>query len=160
MANNRAFLTYDIENSLTDGEGKIAGRVYDKEIKLTSAEILALNGTPKLLIAAPGVGKIIQLESALFFLDHGGTDYAAGGDLTIQTVTGDADVTVAIANSDLINQDADHYRIVKSLACSGGDDIELLSVNQGLELVVASAEHTTGNGTLTVKVIYRIHDFN
>ena len=160
MPANRANIGWYLDNQIEGEDNRFTGRVYDKEVKLTSAEILDLYNTPKLLVAAPGVGRIIQFVSAVFFLDHGGTDYANGGNLTIQTVTGNAAVTVTIGAADLINQDADHYRIVKSLDCSGGDDIELLSVNQGLELANAAAVHINGNGTLTVKVTYRIHDFN
>ena len=159
MAANRANIGWYIDNQIGGKDDRFTGRVYDKEVKLTSSEILALLASPKLLVAAPGAGQIIELLSAVFFLDAG-TAYANGGDLTIQTVTGNAALTPAIAAADLINQAADHYRAVKSLVCSGGDDIELLSVNQGIELVVAGAEHITGTGTLTVKVMYRIHDFN
>ena len=160
MPANRANIGWYLDNQIGGEDDRFTGRVYDKEVKLTSAEILALHGTPKLLVAAPGPGRIIELLSAVFFLDYGTATYANGGNLTIQTVTGNAALTPTIGAADLINQGADHYRAVKSLVCSGGDDIELLSVNQGLELVVAAAEHITGDGTLTVKINYRIHDFN
>ena len=160
MAANRANIGWYLDNQIGGEDDRFTGRVYDKEVKLTSAEILDLYNTPKLLVAAPGTGKIIELLSAVFFLDYGTATYAAGGNLTIQTVTDNAALTPAISAADLINQAADHYRVVKSLVCSGGDDIELLSVNQGLELVNATAVHTTGDGTLTVKIIYRLHDFN
>ena len=160
MPANRANIGWYLDNQIGGEDDRFTGRIYDKEVKLTSAEILALHGTPKLLVAAPGAGRIIQLVSAVFFLDYGGATYANGGALTIQTVAGNGALTPDIGAADLINQGADHYRAVKSLVCSGGDDIELLALNDGLELVVAGAEHITGTGTLTVKVMYRIHDFN
>ena len=41
-----------------------------KTVQITSAEILALNATPKSLIAAPGAGKFIALNKATIFLDY------------------------------------------------------------------------------------------
>ncbi len=126
-----------------------------KSVRLTSAEILAMYTTPKALLDAPGAGKVIEFLSAVFFLDHGGTDYAAGGAAVIQTVTGNTAVSDAIAAGTLINVSADAYVVAQVLSAEVA-----LDVNQGLELTNASAVHTTGNGILIVNVAYRIHDFN
>lgn len=126
-----------------------------KRVRVTSAEILLLYSTPKTLLDAPGSGKVIEFLSAVFFLDHGGTDYAAGGAAVIQTITGNTAVSDAVAAATLINASADVY-----VACQALSAEVALDVNQGLELTNASAVHTTGNGILTVEVAYRIHDFN
>ena len=123
--------------------------------RVTSAEILLLNTTPKKLVGAPGAGKVIEFLSAVFFLDHGGTDYAAGGAAVIQTVTGNTAVSDAIAAGTLINASADVYVVCQALSAEVA-----LDVNQGLELTNASAVHTTGDGILVVHTAYRIHDFN
>lgn len=124
-------------------------------VRLTSAEILALNTTPKELVAAPGPGRVLEFLSAVFFLDHGGTDYAAGGAAVIQTVTGDTAVSDAVAAGTLINASADAYVVAQALSTEVA-----LDVNQGFELTNASTVHTTGDGILIVNVAYRIHDFN
>ena len=124
-------------------------------IRLTSAEILLIYTTPKKLVDAPGAGKIIEFVSAAFFLDHGGTDYAGGGNLVIQHTSADTAVRGVTAASDLINASADAYNVMTALST----DV-VAAVNDGLELTNASGVHTTGDGLLTVHVAYRIHDFN
>lgn len=124
-------------------------------VRLTSAEILLLYTTPKTLVAAPGTGKVIEFLSAVFFLDHGGTDYAAGGAAVIQSITGNTAVSDAIAAATLLNASADVYLVAQALSA----EIALDS-NQGLELTNADAVHTTGDGLLTVHVAYRVHDFS
>lgn len=126
-----------------------------KKVRVTSAELLALYTTPKELVSAPGAGKVIEFLSAQFFLDHGGTDYAAGGALVVQTVTGNTAVSDAVAAATLVNASADAYVIAQALSAEVASD-----VNQGLELTNADAVHTTGNGILVVHIAYRIHDFN
>ena len=125
------------------------------DIIVSSAEILALYTTPKELVPAPGAGKVIEFLSAVFFLDHGGTDYAAGGALVIQTVTGDTSVSDSVAAATLVNAAADAYVVAQALSAEVA-----LDVNQGLELTNADAVHTTGNGILRVHVAYREHDFS
>ena len=124
-------------------------------VRLTSAEILAMYTTPKELVAAPGPGRVLEFLSAVFFLDHGGTDYAAGGAAVVQTVTGNTAVSDAVAAGTLINASADAYVVAQALSTEVA-----LDVNQGFELTNASAVHTTGDGILIVNVAYRIHDFN
>ncbi len=126
-----------------------------KRVLVTSAEILLLYSTPKTLVDAPGSGKVVEFLSAVFFLDHGGTDYAAGGAAVIQTITGNTAVSDAVAAGTLINASADVYVVAQALSAEVA-----LDVNQGLELTNASAVHTTGNGILFVNIAYRIHDFN
>ncbi|UCF48291.1 MAG: hypothetical protein JSU89_14165, partial [Myxococcales bacterium] len=40
------------------------------EVEVTSAEILALNSTPKTLVPAPGAGKVLEFISAILILDY------------------------------------------------------------------------------------------
>lgn len=126
-----------------------------ERIEISSAEILLLYSTPKTLVVAPGSGKVIEFVSAVMFLNHGGTDYAGGGNLVIQTITSNTSVSDLVANSELINENEDTYECVQALS----DNVSL-DVNEGLELINASGVHTTGNGVLVVDVAYRIHDFN
>ena len=129
--------------------------VLYKKVRITSAEILLLYSTPKTLVDAPGSGKVIEFLGLTSFLDHGGTDYAAGGNLVVQHITANTAVSGVVTNSDLINASADAYNVMPQLST----DV-VAAVNDGLELTNASAVHTTGNGILFVNIAYRIHDFN
>ncbi len=126
-----------------------------ERIRITAAEILLLFSTPKTLVVAPGAGKVIQFLSAIAFLDHGGTDYAGGGNLVVQHITANTAVSGVTGNGDLINASADAYNVMQALST----DV-VAAVNDGLELTNASGVHTTGNGVLTIIVAYRILDFN
>ena len=153
----RAFMAYDIENQIADNEGKTAGKVFEKEVSLTSAQILAMNATPIELIAAPGPGKIIEFVSAVLFLDHGGTDYANGGNIVVRSSSA-AQVTVSgtLTSAASINLAHDNYAMIEALNAA----IMLAAeVDEALELY-SDTDHITGNGTARIKVTYRILDFN
>ncbi len=151
----QANIGFDLKNQVKGDDRETVGDIRTIEISLTTAEILALNATPKTLVAAPGAGKLIEFISAVGFLDHGGTDFAAGGALVVQTITGNTALSDAVAASTLINASADAYVIFQALSAEVATDL-----NQGIELTNASTAHTTGNGILRLKVTYREIDFN
>ena len=124
-------------------------------MRLTSAEILALFTTAKELVAVPGSGKVLEFISLTSFLDHGGTDYATRGDLTVNLGTTGTAVSATIAAADLIQASADAYNICRALHT----DV-VLKANEKLELRCATGNPVTGNSILTVDIAYRIHDFN
>lgn len=157
---NRANLVYNIKNQLADSDGDYAGRIYEREVDISAAEILLLNSAPKELVPAPGALKVIEFLSMVAYLTVGTVAYANGGALTVRTLAGNADVSEDIAAADLINHATSVCRAANSDLCAGGADVDL-AINDGLELYVAGAEHINGGGgTLKVKIMYRIHDFN
>ena len=153
---NRANVVFHIENQIADSDGKVAGRIYEKEVTLTSAEILALYTTPKTLVAAPGTKKVIQFISAVAFLDFNSVAYATAGILTIKYTNGSGTaVSDAVAAAALCNQADDCYEeFAKNTV-----ETELTS-NAALVLTCDTANPTAGNSPITIKVIYCIHDFN
>jgi len=153
---NRSNLTYNIENSIADADGKIAGRVYEKEISITSAEIKLLVSAPKLLVAAPGPGKVLEFMSAVLFLDYGTATYDTNTSLTVQTITGNIALSGAVTAANFLHKAADAYTIMAPLGTAAG---VVTNVNDGLELVAIGIP-ATGNSTMKIKVMYRIHDFN
>lgn len=152
---NRANLTFNIENSIADGDGKIAGRVYEKMIDISAAEILLLNSAPKELVAAPGPGKVIEFMSAVFFLDYGTEDYDNTANLSIQTITGNVRQSDSLAAAACLELDADGYGMFQAIHTETA-----INVNDGLELIASAVPGAGGGGTLKINVMYRIHDFN
>jgi len=155
MSANRSNIAWHLENQLLGQDSRAIGMIYEKNVEVSAAEILLLYSTPKTLVEAPGAGKVIEFVSAVAFLDHGGTDFAAGGALSIQTITGNTTLSDAVAAATLINASADAYVVFQALSAEVATN-----VNDGLELTNADAVHTTGNGVLKIRVMYRIHDFN
>lgn len=155
---DRAFMTYNIENQISDTEGKKAGRVYEKIIDITSAEIKLLVTAPKLLVSAPGPGRVLEFVSAVLFLDHdGASDYDTNTSLTVQTVTGNTALSGAVTGTNFLHKSADAYTIMAPL--DGADAGIVTDVNEGLELIAIGIP-ATGTSPMKIKIAYRIHDFN
>lgn len=125
-----------------------------KTVKVTSAEILALNATPKELVAAPGAGRAIEFVSAVLHLDYGTATYTANGTLTIRTATNDSVLSGTLAAAELLHSTVDKIATMTPISTGIG-----LDMNEAIELYEPTGECTTGNGTLTVVVGYRIHSF-
>jgi len=160
----RAFMAYDIENQVADTEGKTAGKVYDKEVILTNAELKLLT-TAKELVAAPGPGKLIEFVSAMLFLDYGSdvlTESGADDNLLIEYDNGTGPAVCAtIESGGFIDQDEDQAMLAVATAVAGSDADTMINKNLAL---LAADEAFGGNAsadtTMRIKVTYRIHDFN
>ena len=152
----RAFMAYDIENQIADTEGKVAGQVYELEIELSSAEILALFTTPKALVGAPGSGKILELVSCFLAYDYGTTEYTPGsaGDLQVKYTDGSgAAASTTRAVTGFIDQTSDQLSLLDKLEAT-----TVAVVNAALVLTLATANPTLGNGLLHAKVTYMVHE--
>lgn len=141
--------TGTVENSALNTELNV---VTTDVITVTSAQLLALNATPKTLKAAPGAGKALVPAWVEVWLDYNSAAYAgiaAGEDLTLNYTNGSGAVLGTIETTGFLDQTADGRRI---LICSG----EITPVaNAALVLHLASAEIITGNSPLYVRMGYR-----
>lgn len=122
-----------------------------EEVAITSAEILAMNTTPKELVAAVP-GSVIEFLSAVVILDHGGTDYTTNGDLSVETGTTGTTLSDTIAGADLLLASADAVRVVQALSADAQ-----LDPGESIVLAVGTGDPAAGNGVLRVKVAYRRH---
>lgn len=123
------------------------------EVALSSAEILALSATDKVLIAAPGAGKVIIVESILFKMVRTATAYANGGALEFRYTDGSgAKVTADIAAAVVTTGGAGtEYNKV------GGVEASMTPVaNAAIIMQNATAAFITGTGTAVVELTYRI----
>ena len=150
---------------LTEGGvvlGDIAGQAPAIEkryarIRVTSAEILALNATPKVLAPAPGAGKFLVLTDASIALDATATAYAgvaSGEDLVIRYTNGSGTiVSTTLETTGFIDQTTDQVRTFKAIATDYTP-----AVNAPLVLHLLAGEITTGTGELIVNIEYAIHE--
>lgn len=76
--NTTAIATAQANNATTGGTTSL-GDTKKVLVSLTSANLLAMNGTPVVVIAAPGAGKAIRLKSCVAIFDSTATTYANGG---------------------------------------------------------------------------------
>ena len=118
---------------------------------ITSAQLLALNATPKTIVAAPGAGAYTQLVCAYLFLDHGGTDYdgiASGEDLAIKYTNSSGAIISTIETTGFLDASAD------ALMIATPDDVVAVA-NAALVLHLLTAEIASGDGDLKVRAVYR-----
>lgn len=121
---------------------------------ITTAEILALNGTPITLIAAPGAGKVVVVEEIELFLDYNSAGYVAGAgeDFTIQ-YSGGLDIATWDNDSDaILVGTADERRLNKPDAVLALEDCD----NEAVEAFIASGEVATGDSPMLWRIKYRI----
>ena len=92
--------------------------VRKTQVTISSAELLALNATPKTLIAAPGAGKYIVVEEITALNNHGGTDYSFDADMTIRYTDGSGDeLTNAFPEVAFCEASADAVQKVTGIDC-------------------------------------------
>jgi len=153
MGADRANIGYHLREQIPGDNRNLMGKIYEDEITITSAEILALYTTPKELVPAPGANKVLQFESAVGFLDFNTTAYATAGILTVKNYT--TAVSDPCDAADLVAQVDDCYLEINKLST----EVELV-VNKPLNLYCDTANPTAGDSPIRMKVMYRILDFS
>ena len=149
-----------VKGGVTYVSNSSTSEIHYDNIELTNAEIKALRGTKKELVAAPGATKFIELVSLVLILDYGSNVLTESTDnLVCQYATSGQDATAAIEMTGFIDQSADTVAIVSaaSVAAVAASNV----VNNALELFNTGDGEIAGNAgldtTLTVKIAYRIH---
>lgn len=136
-------------------DAQTGGGVLTATVTVSSAEILALNATPKQLIAAPGANKIIQVLGVTTEYIYVTSTYTTN--LTLAMRYG------AIANdmwrSNVLSQVATSFTFSlfgdPTYTASLTGDIRNTAVN----LTVLAGNPAAGDGTLKFVITYRLIDF-
>lgn len=136
-----------LANSVDTGQLAVAALQY-ATVNLSSAQILALNGTPITLVAAQGTGTVILVENIEFKMVTTSTQYAAGGNVTFQYSGGNA-VTNNIGAAVITAAAGTSYTIRQ------GIDVTAVA-NTAVTVTNATAAFTTGTGTAVVNIKYRV----
>ncbi len=144
------------ENTVSDAELAALQASQDDvrliEVPITSAEILAMNTTPKTLLPPPGPGNVIELLSAVLIIDFATTAYTTNGDVTLQTIASNTALSDLVAGAAWLLATADQVTVVQPLSAE-----VTLDVNEGLELIVATGDPAAGDSPARVRVAYRVH---
>jgi len=123
-------------------------------VSLTAAQIITLHSVPVALLAAPGAGKALVVESLVFEMTTTATVFTGGGvvapvyhgataALTANTIP--ATVVTAVAGTS--------YTTLSLGAPANG---LTMTANTGVDLYAATADYAAGTGTAKVIVSYRI----
>lgn len=128
--------------------------IITANVTISTAELLALNATPKSLVAAPGAGKALILIDAQLMLDYNTVAYAgiaAGEDLEVRYTNGSGQLVATVETTGFLDATADAYRHVYPASAAAITPVD----NAALVLDLAAGEIITGNSPLKVRVRYR-----
>lgn len=134
------------------------------ETVVSSAEILALNASPKTILPALGANKIALPMFGIIFYDATATAYAgiaAGEDLVLRQTDGSGQAFAFIEATGFLDQTTDQYRFFYTASAGNG----VLSygspvANTPIVLHMLTGEIITGTGAMRVRMFYRIIDLS
>lgn len=166
MSANRSNIAWHLENQISGTDRRAIGMVYEKKVEITNAEIKALNGTPKELVAAPGANKLIEFLGAVLLLNYGSnvlTETGGDDNLGIEYNDGTGSpVCTAIEATGFMDEDADQMMKAVPIVLAG-TIAAATNINKNLVLINNGDEYggnATADTTMTVMISYRILDFN
>lgn len=133
-------------------------QIRKKLVKLTAAQVLALNATPITLVAAPGAGKALEFVAGSL-TKAAGTAYAgvaAGEDLSVKYTDASGLAVGGCEVTGFLDQTTAQVRLIKAyVAASGVSDIVPVA-NSPLVIHMLTGEIITGDSPVYVTVLYRV----
>lgn len=127
----------------------------EKVVALTAANILAMNGAPVAILAAPGAGKALIVESIVVEVKRTSTAFANGGAVSFTYTTTTTSVPHAGSIPATVFTGA-AGTVVHALGPNVGTNGLVIPANEGISITNATAAFITGTGTAYVWVKYRI----
>jgi hypothetical protein len=139
--------------------GSVAGlatnNYLETTVTLTNAEWLALNATPKTLIASPGVNKAIKILDASVFFDYAASNFTWTTNINLQINS----VTFGTIPNSLSALAADTiWNVATPIANTASDFGGIITTNTAL--VTAGGGTTAGGGQVQIKIRYQILDIS
>lgn len=157
--------TFDGPLSLRDGgiifgdinDGPRSMGMYYARVTITPAQMLALNASPVTILPAPGPARYIEYCGGSVVLDYATAAYAgiaAGEDLVIRFTNGSGTiVSNTLETTGFLDQTSDQVRTLNALPT---DYVPV--VNAPLVLHMTLGEVTTGDSSLYLNIMFRIHE--
>lgn len=124
----------------------------EAELTLTTAQILALNGTPQTIIAAPGSGKYIEIISATSKMTFVSAAYATN--TTLQLINDGATIA-QLQDTAILLSTVNKISKFQDVTPATAGQTQILE-NTAIQLKVATGNPITGDSDITVLVQYRI----
>ena len=128
--------------------------IHCNSVTVTSAELLALYTTPKVLVPAPNSKQALEFIAAFLTYDAGTVAYTVGsaGAYRVRFTGQATNVSSTASCTGFIDQSTDQVRILKP------DSTGTPFVNTSLEFMQPGDNPTAGNGVMYVKILYRVWD--
>lgn len=131
-----------------------------QDTTITSAQLLALNGTPKTVVTAPGAGLAV-IPICIVLTKAAGTAYggiAAGEDLAFKFTDGSgAECAPQVETTGFLDQTTAQVRVVNVYGGAGVATATITPVaNAAVVIQLLVGEITTGDSDLKVRVYYRV----
>ena len=142
--NTRRVLWSDLNNTLM-------GSRYTTSLVLSAGEIKTLNTTPIELVAAPGSGKVVKIQSIVANLTFGTVAFATNTNLQIIT----SGASVSQYELDMLGATVSTIRQMKDNTTSNVAHTQLLD-NTAVNVIAETGDPTTGDGTVTIYATYDI----
>ncbi len=126
---------------------------------LSQANLVAMNGTPVSLVAAPGAGKAIIVDEIELLHSYSTAAYTSGGDLSIEYATSGTDVL--LIDAAFVTAASSGSTVVKPVVyTSTGSDTGFdlaANVNKAIQATNAVGAFADGNAANVVKWRVRYH---
>lgn len=135
-------------HSINNGLGR-------SDVLISSAQVLALNASPVIVVPAPGAGRALEFLGAFVLLDFNSAAYAAdaGEDLVFKHTDGSG---AAVSNSlDGGAFDGTADALIPAYPLNAAASTLELAVNAPLVLHLLVGEWITGDSPLKVRTYYR-----
>ena len=136
------------------GTGTAYAEYQNASVAISSANILAMNGAPVTILAAPGSGKAILVDSITFKMVATSTQYASGGAVSFVYHGGNVNVASSTIPAATINATAGttYTLLGPAIVASGA----VLPANTGVDITNATGAFTTGTGTAVAYIEYHV----
>lgn len=129
-----------------------AAAIYSAELDITTAQVLALNGTPLEIVAAPGAGYAIAVIGASFKSTFNSVAYATNTNLMLITDTATSE-QFNYSTGLAFTVSTHKQMVVKSAGAVG---LTQLIENKALQVKVETGDPTAGNSGIKIYITYRI----
>ncbi len=126
---------------------------------LTSAQIKALHATPIQIIAAPGVGKVIQLQFLLLTMNYGGSNvFVAGAAQTIDYYysTNVASGANGLTNGQITNTQSQYFSNRANISNQDLANVANLAINLYNPVATEISGNAANDNTVSYSVTYEI----
>jgi len=125
-------------------------KIYQKDVTITSAELLALFATPKGVVGSPGAGKYIEITKVEYSMTYNGVAYTtvtAAKKLSLEYET--SGQIIEMESLGFLDQTSDQGRCARN-------NSSVLAANEAVVVKLLDGEILTGDSDLKVRVQYRI----